>query len=76
MARPVDLDLPARAKTAGEEDRASGALDVDDLSLGNLRANTWDSVGNLNVGIADFRGDKESAGGWEDRKARRKCEGL
>jgi len=77
MVRAMDLELEAllRVLAALHQDRAARAFHVDDLALGDLRADALDGVGNLDIGLADLGGQEKCLGRWKGQKARRDREG-
>jgi len=77
MVRAMDLELETllRVLAALHQNRAARAFHVDDLALGNLRADALDGVGNLDIGLADLGGQEKSLGRWKSQKARRDREG-
>lgn len=78
MARMVDLELEGPAMSTPQLNRAAGAFDGDgdDLSFGKSRPNVLDSIGNLDVSLADFGRDEEPLNSGKSQEARRKGEGL
>jgi len=76
MARAIDLELDVLAMFALHRDGAAWAFDVDELAIGNLRADALDGVGNLDIGVADLGRDEESSGSWDGQEACRNREGL
>jgi len=76
VAWAMDVELEALATMSLELDGAAGALEVHDLTLGDLGADALDGVGNLDVGVADFGGNEECVRGWNGHKARRDRKSL
>ena len=77
MVQAMDLELEAllRVLAALHQDRAARAFHVDDLALGDLRADALDGVGDLDIGLADLGGQEKCLGRWKGQKARRDREG-
>ncbi len=78
MVRAMDLELETLlwVLAALHQNRAAWTFDVDDLALGDLRADALDGVGNLDVGLADLGREEECLGRWKSQKARRDREGF
>jgi hypothetical protein len=59
MADQGCRELDGPAVSALNENRAAGALEVDGLALGNLGDGALESVGNLDIGVAELGRDEE-----------------
>ena len=77
MVQAMDLELEALLRVLAplHQDRAARAFHVDDLALGDLRADALDGVGDLDIGLADLGRQEKCLGRWKGQKARRDREG-
>ncbi len=77
MVRAMDLELEAllRVLAALHQNRAARAFYVDDLALGDLRADALDGVGNLSLSLANLGRQEKCLSRGKGQKARRDREG-